>query len=118
MAASTSFAELYARSKDQRLAGAAPVSHKVLLPLAQGRDELANLHSNTQIPKLIGLARLHELDGRRSDAEAVAFFWKRVTQHHSYVIGGNGDREYFFAPTASPTTSPSRPAKPAPATTC
>ncbi|MYN20446.1 glycoside hydrolase family 127 protein [Rugamonas sp. FT107W] len=95
-----SFAELYARTDDQRwLALARRLYHtKVLAPLTQGRDELANLHSNTQIPKLIGLARLHELTSRRSDADAVDFFWRRVTQHHSYVIGGNGDREYFFAP--------------------
>jgi DUF1680 family protein len=95
-----SFAELYARTNDKRwLALAQRLYHtKVLLPLTQGRDELANLHSNTQIPKLLGLARLHELTGRQSDANAVDFFWKRVTQHHSYVIGGNGDREYFSAP--------------------
>ncbi len=95
-----SFAELYARTQDKRwLVLAQRLYHtKVLAPLAQGRDELATLHSNTQIPKLIGLARLHELTGRRSDADAVGFFWKRVTQHHSYVIGGNGDREYFSAP--------------------
>jgi DUF1680 family protein len=95
-----SFAELYARTQDKRwLALAQRLYHtKVLLPLTQGRDELANLHSNTQIPKLIGLARLHELTGRQSDAYAVDFFWQRVTQHHSYVIGGNGDREYFSAP--------------------
>ncbi|WP_348696591.1 glycoside hydrolase family 127 protein [Duganella fentianensis] len=95
-----SFAELYARSKDARwLALARRLYHsKVMLPLAQGRDELANLHSNTQIPKLIGLARLREVGGRRSDGEAAEFFWHRVTEHHSYVIGGNGDREYFFAP--------------------
>lgn len=95
-----SFAELYARTQDKRwLALAQRLYHtKVLTPLAQGRDELANLHSNTQIPKLIGLARLHELTGSQSDAAAVDFFWKRVTQHHSYVIGGNGDREYFSAP--------------------
>jgi DUF1680 family protein len=95
-----SFAELYARTGDRRwLALAQRLYHsKVLVPLTQGRDELANLHSNTQIPKLIGLARLHELTGRRSDADAAGFFWKRVTRHHSYVIGGNGDREYFSAP--------------------
>ena len=95
-----SFAELYARTQDKRwLALALRLYHgKVLTPLAQGRDELANLHSNTQIPKLIGLARLHELTGRRSDADAAGFFWRRVTAHHSYVIGGNGDREYFSAP--------------------
>lgn len=95
-----SFAELYARTQDKRwLALAQRLHHnKVLAPLEQGRDELANLHSNTQIPKLIGLARLHELTGRAGDADAVKFFWKRVTAHHSYVIGGNGDREYFSAP--------------------
>lgn len=95
-----SFAELYARTRDERwLALARRLYHtKVLVPLTQGRDELATLHSNTQIPKLIGLARLHELTGRKSDADAVDFFWKRVTRHHSYVIGGNGDREYFSAP--------------------
>lgn len=95
-----SFAELYARTLDKRWLNLARrlYHHKVLDPLSEGRDELANLHSNTQIPKLIGLARLHELTGRRSDAETVGFFWKRVTQHHSYVIGGNGDREYFSAP--------------------
>ena len=95
-----SFAELYARTGDKRwLTLAQRLYHsKVLIPLAQRRDELVNLHSNTQIPKLIGLARLHELTGRTSDADAVKFFWKRVTQHHSYVIGGNGDREYFSGP--------------------
>jgi DUF1680 family protein len=95
-----SFAELYARTSDKRwLALAQRLYHrKVLDPLVQGRDELANLHSNTQIPKLIGLARLHELTGKRSDADAVNFFWNSVTRHHSYVIGGNGDREYFSAP--------------------
>jgi uncharacterized protein len=95
-----SFAELYARTQDKRwLALARRLYHrKVLVALAQGHDELTSLHSNTQIPKLIGLARLHELTGRESDANAVDFFWRRVTQHHSYAIGGNGDREYFSAP--------------------
>lgn len=95
-----SFAELYARTNDaQWLALARRLYHKkALAPLAEGRDELANLHSNTQIPKLIGLARLYELKGLQSDADTVKFFWKTVTGHHSYVIGGNGDREYFSGP--------------------
>ena len=95
-----SFAELYARTNDERwLAVARRLYHnKALAPLAEGRDELANLHSNTQIPKLIGLARLYELKGRQSDADTVKFFWKTVTDHHTYVIGGNGDREYFSGP--------------------
>lgn len=95
-----SFADLYARTGDRRwLALAERLYHRrVLEPLAAGRDELAHLHANTQIPKLIGLARLHELTGRVDHAAAANFFWATVTADHSYVIGGNADREYFQAP--------------------
>lgn len=70
---------------------------RTLDPLARGEDNLANLHANTQIPKAIGLARLHEITGRTDYAIASRTFWTAVTEHHSYVIGGNGDREYFTA---------------------
>lgn len=95
-----SFAELHARTGDPRwLRLAERLRHrKVLDPLAQGRDVLPWIHANTQIPKLIGLARLHELTGRPADAAAPRFFWETVTRDYSYVIGGNADREYFPAP--------------------
>jgi DUF1680 family protein len=95
-----SFAELYARTGERRwLALAERLYHKrVLDPLAQRRDELASLHANTQIPKLIGLARLHELTGRPEQATAARFFWQTVTTNHTYVIGGNSDREHFSTP--------------------
>jgi hypothetical protein len=95
-----SFAELFARTGDKRwLQLAQRLYHqKVLTPLEQEHDELANIHANTQIPKLIGLARLYEVSGRHKDEKTAQFFWQRVTQHHSYVIGGHGDREYFFEP--------------------
>jgi len=95
-----SFAELYARTRDRRWLAVAErlYDRKVLDPLTAGRDELANIHANTQVPKLIGLARLHELTGKSDQANAARFFWTAVTQHHSYVIGGNADREYFTAP--------------------
>ncbi|UDF05529.1 glycoside hydrolase family 127 protein [Asticcacaulis sp. AND118] len=96
-----SFAELYARTKDPRwlkMAEKTFYHNKVLDPLAQRQDQLANLHANTTIPKLIGLARLHELTGQQSYATASDFFWERVTKHHSFVIGGNADREHFFQP--------------------
>ncbi|MBR7800654.1 glycoside hydrolase family 127 protein [Undibacterium sp. FT137W] len=95
-----SFAELYTRHKDARwLALAVRLYHRqVLDPLQAQRDELANTHANTQIPKLIGLARLFEVNGDSRHAETARFFWNRVTRHHSYVIGGQGDREYFFEP--------------------
>ncbi len=95
-----SFAELYARTGDTRWLAVSMrlYDERVLDPLMAGRDELANFHANTQIPKLVGLARIAEVSGDRNRAAAARFFWDRVTQHHSYVIGGNADREYFFQP--------------------
>jgi hypothetical protein len=100
-----SFAELYARTGDRRWLEIAErlYDHKVLDPLTASVDDLPNIHSNTQIPKLIGLARIHELTGEPAKARAARFFWEQVTGHHSYVIGGNGDREYFFDPDAIAT---------------
>jgi DUF1680 family protein len=95
-----SFAELYARTRDRRWLVVAErlYDHRMLDPLAARQDKLANFHANTQVPKLIGLARLHELTGKPEQATAARFFWDTVSQHHSYVIGGNADRECFSAP--------------------
>lgn len=95
-----SFAELYARTGDTRwLKLSQRLYHKkVLDPLADQKDILANHHANTNIPKLIGLARLYEVGGDPRHRAAATFFWDRVTGHHGFVIGGNGDREYFFEP--------------------
>ena len=60
-----------------------------------GRDELAFLHANTQIPKLIGLARHAELTDDAGELVGARFFWQAVTGGRSYVIGGNSDRENF-----------------------
>ncbi|WNO53407.1 glycoside hydrolase family 127 protein [Stakelama saccharophila] len=95
-----SFAEMYARTRDKRWLRIAEriYDHKVLDPLVAREDKLANFHANTQVPKLIGLARLHELTGKEFQRVAPRYFWETVTRHHSYVIGGNADREYFSAP--------------------
>ena len=95
-----SFAELYSRTGNRRwLALSETIYHrKVLEPLSRGEDCLPNIHANTQIPKLIGLARLHELTGEARHLQAASFFWQTVTRNYSYVIGGNADREYFSDP--------------------
>ncbi|USI74585.1 glycoside hydrolase family 127 protein [Sphingomonas morindae] len=97
-----SYAELAARTGDaQWLRVAERIRDAgVLVPLEQGEDVLPNKHANTQIPKLIGYARIYEVGGRETAGRTARFFWERVTGHHSYVIGGNADREYFFAPDA------------------
>lgn len=94
-----SFAELHVRTGDPRwLRLAERLRHrKILDPLSAGRDVLPWIHANTQIPKLIGLARLHEITGGAGHAHAARFFWETVVRDYSYVIGGNADRESFPA---------------------
>jgi hypothetical protein len=86
-------ADIHALTGEQKyLALAERFVHQALLdPLAAGRDTLDGLHSNTQIPKVIGLARL-------SHTEAATFFWERVVTRRSYATGGHGDQEHFFPP--------------------
>ena len=72
--------------------------HKVFDPLVQKEDELAGLHANTQIPKIIGEARGYELTGDKKAKTISDFFWQTVIDHHTYVTGGNSDREHFFKP--------------------
>ncbi|HZX10880.1 MAG TPA: glycoside hydrolase family 127 protein, partial [Acidobacteriota bacterium] len=93
-------ANLYADTQDQRyLKMARLFHHKAILdPLAEGKDILPGKHGNTQIPKLIGLARLYELTGNEKDRKTAEFFWDRVVFHHSYVTGGHGNHEYFGEP--------------------
>ncbi|KAF1723048.1 glycoside hydrolase family 127 protein [Pseudoxanthomonas wuyuanensis] len=95
-----SFAELHARSGDARwLKLAERLRHReVMDPLVAQQDKLARLHANTQIPKLIGMARQSELTGDPEPAAAARFFWHTVVAHHTYAIGGHSDREYFQTP--------------------
>ena len=95
-----SYAETYELTGDPRwLRLAERIRHrKVLDPLTVGRDVLPGLHANTQIPKLIGLARLYEITGDSRHAAAARFFHEIVTKQHSYVIGGNSEREHFGPP--------------------
>ncbi|MEV0179774.1 beta-L-arabinofuranosidase domain-containing protein [Streptomyces sp. NPDC050625] len=71
---------------------------RVFDPLAANEDRLAGLHANTQIPKMVGAMRLWQEglpDSYRTIAEN---FWRIVTDHHTYVIGGNSNGEAFHEP--------------------
>lgn len=71
---------------------------EVLAPLARGEDRLDGFHANTQIPKLVGAARLHQLTGDAAAGRAAATFWDAVVRDRTWVIGGNSDAEHFFPP--------------------
>ncbi len=66
-------------------------------PLKRGIDDLAGLHANCNIPKLIGSTARYVYQGRTEDILAAATFWDAVAEHHSFATGGMGDNEYFFA---------------------
>ncbi len=93
-------ADLYAITGDKKyLRLATHFNHKFVLdPLAAGKDQLAGLHANTQVPKLIGAARQYELTGNRYFKTAADTFWTVVTKDHSYVNGGNSNAEHFGPP--------------------
>jgi uncharacterized protein len=93
-------ADVYALTGERRfLTLAERFCHRALLtPLSEGRDTLDKLHSNTQIPKVIGFNRLYELTGRDTYGAASRFFWRTVAENRSFVTGGNGDFEHFFPP--------------------
>ena len=95
-----SLAELYALTGNDRYLRMSKIFHHkaILDPLTEGKDILPGKHGNTQIPKLIGLARRYELTGEESDRKAAQFFWETVVHHHSYVTGGHGNHEYFGPP--------------------
>src|SRR3546814_11800029 len=68
-----SFAELYARTNDRPWLAMAELFYdkRVLDPLAAREDRLATFPANTQVPKLIGLARLPKLQGEKSAGRRV-----------------------------------------------
>ncbi|HTV19288.1 MAG TPA: glycoside hydrolase family 127 protein [Polyangiaceae bacterium] len=90
-------ADVYAITGAPRhLALARRFSHRALLePLLRRADSLDGLHANTQIPKVIGFARIGELGGDRRWVDAAAFFWDTVTRRRSVAFGGNSVREHF-----------------------
>ena len=93
-------ANLYGVTGDERYLKLSRKFHDnaVLHPLAEGIPDLTGLHSNTQIPKIIGLARQYELIGDDSLKSVADFFWNQMTQDHSYVIGGNSMGEFLDEP--------------------
>lgn len=91
------FADVYLLTKEARfLTLAERFQHEAILsPLSQGIDHLAGKHANTQIPKIIGTAKLYQITGKQAYKDTVMFFYHEVIKNRSYVIGGNSIGEHF-----------------------
>lgn len=91
------FADLYLITNDNRyLELAEKFYHEAILePLAIGEDDLEGKHANTQIPKVIGCAKLYTITGKEKYKHIATFFWNQVVKYRTYAIGGNSIREHF-----------------------
>ena len=90
-------AELYAITQNEHyLHLAKRFTHEMIIePLAHEQDDLQGKHANTQIPKVIGAAKLYEVTGDTYYQDAVHFFFNTVATDRSFVIGGNSNSEHF-----------------------
>ncbi len=88
---------LYAvTGKGEYLYTAQRFNHKeVFDPLAGYRDELKGLHTNTNIPKIIGVARRYELIGDMRDHNIASYFWQEIVNRRTYCTGGTSDDEHW-----------------------
>jgi DUF1680 family protein len=84
---------LYAITGEKKyLAAGLRFEHKKFFdPLAAQEDKLAGLHSNTNIPKVIGAARGYELTGSERYHTIAEFFWSTVVDHHTFAAGGTSN---------------------------
>ena len=93
-------ADIYVITGDQKyLRLAQRFNHKAVLdPLKRREDRLTGLHANTQIPKVVGLARIATLTGDQAADSGARYFWENVTGTRSLAFGGNSVSEHFNHP--------------------
>lgn len=72
--------------------------NEALDPLKEGKDILNTKHANTYIPKLLGLSRDYEIEGKGVGDSIAKFFWQTVVNHHTFATGSNSNKEHFFKP--------------------
>lgn len=94
------FYNLYAVTGDKRFKemGDYFYHNAVLDPLKEGNYDMGTKHTNTFIPKLIGLTRNYELTGDTTSARMAADFWHTMTGHHCFATGECSQKEHFFDP--------------------
>lgn len=91
------FAELYevTGNKDYLYIAKRFTQTAIIEPLINEVDDLQGKHANTQIPKVLGVAKLYEVTKEPQYLTAVKFFFDTVVNNRSYVIGGNSASEHF-----------------------
>lgn len=97
---------LYAISKDEKHLKLAEIFDRkwFFQPLADGKDILSGLHSNTHIVLVNGYARRFENTTEADFRKAAENFWDMLIHHHAYVNGSSsGPRPIATTPTSRVT---------------
>jgi uncharacterized protein len=95
-----SLVNLYAiTGRERYLAVARRFYHaRFLDPLARGTDNLAGEQCNVNTPKIIAALRMWEATGEAKYHDIAENFWQIASGGHTYVIGGQGNREHWDPP--------------------
>lgn len=93
-----SFYNLYAVTGDERYRRLAHFFYHndVIDPLKEQKDDLGTKHTNTFIPKVLAEARNYELTGDEDSKALSGFFWRTMTEHHTFAPGCSSQKEHFF----------------------
>ncbi len=68
-------------------------------PLLEGKDYLTNMHANTTIPEVHGIARAYEVTGNEEYRAMVEAYWKcAVTDRGTFCTGGQTSGEVWTPP--------------------
>ena len=71
---------------------------EVFGPALNNQDALNGFHSNTQIPKFVGAARIFEASGEANYYTMTKNFYSIVTSAHAYITGGTSVGEWWKGP--------------------
>lgn len=67
--------------------------------MLEKKDVLTNMHANTTIPEIMGIAKMYEVTGEEEYLEAVLNYWKiAVTDRGSFITGGQSSGEVWIPP--------------------
>lgn len=92
------WADLYGETGDERYLTLIKCYERpeLMNPLLEGSDILTNLHANTTIPEVHGMARAYEVTGESKYRQAVESFWHQaVTTRGQFATGGQTSGEIW-----------------------
>ncbi len=90
-------AELYSITGDSTYMTAAGFfdNDAFFTALSNNQDQLSGRHANQHIPQTIGALRIYDQNKNSFYYNVANNFWRMVTGHHMYVIGGTSEGEMF-----------------------